>query len=231
METLNQTALELADGTNVQCSQASTVSSAGIHALTSPPASASVQELKRLISEGVLETCTEWLKTCNEEELYSDQEESEDDNEQGCSSSTLAKSEALSLAPITTVPDQWSWYADLQTAGTSTEHPDFSMPPPNLPRTHPPHAAWATLPPFDLLPTLDCDFSTASATPCGPIYMGPLPTQTTDSAMMQPQMAQSSGLDSTLVPAHDVLDDWELWDQSSMPAQIGPSLPEANQDP
>jgi hypothetical protein len=235
IETLDETAFEPTRDTQSHSSQAQTAAGASIHGSTSPLASATVQELKRLISEGVLETCTEWLKTCNNEDIRSDQEEeSEDENEQPWFSSTLADSDGLSLAPITTVPDQWTCYADQQSAIDS--FPEFSMPPPYHPRTRPYEATWASLPPFGLLPTLDSDFSPFSASPSRPLNMEPLSTQPIDSSL-PPRVAQRSHLDSTRVANQDGLDDWQLWDQKPTPGQIDitlpelPELPEANEDP
>lgn len=232
IETLDETAFEPTGDIHSQSSQAQTAARARIHGSTSPLASATFQELKQLISEGVLETCTEWLKTCNKEDLGSDLEEDSEDeneNEQPWFNSTLAD---LSLAPITTVPDQWTWYADQQS--TSTLFPELSIPPPNPPRTNPYQATWASLPPFGLLPTHDNHFSSASATPCGPEYMEPLSTQSIDSALV----AQRSHLDSTLIATQDGLDSWEIWGHSARPGQMDTTLPElpelpkeANQDP
>jgi hypothetical protein len=227
-----ETAFEPTGDIHSQSSQAQTAARASIDDSTSPLALATVQELKQLISEGVLETCTEWLKTCNNEDIGSDQEEeSEDENEQPWFSSTLAD---LSLAPITTVPDQWTWYADHQR--TSISHPEVSIPPPNPPRTNPSQATWARLPPLDPLPTLDMHLNSASATPCGPAYVEPLPTQPISSAYLW-HAAQRSHLDSTLVATQDGLGDWAFWDLNSRPEQLDTTLPElpelseANQEP
>lgn len=72
-----------------------------------------------MISESVLETCSEWLRTCREQD-DSDEEDSDYDNEQSRSSSSLANQQDLSLASIAPASDQGQWYNLAEFAGSDS---------------------------------------------------------------------------------------------------------------
>ncbi|ERF71178.1 hypothetical protein EPUS_06007 [Endocarpon pusillum Z07020] len=113
-ETLNATTLQFAENPIQQCSRTHNEPHTEAHSCNTGQYSATEEGLKTVISEGVLETCSEWLRTRMEQDDDSDEEKSEYENEQSRSSSSL---QDLSLAPITTVPDQWNRYAETQTPG------------------------------------------------------------------------------------------------------------------
>ncbi|KAF7508309.1 hypothetical protein GJ744_009454 [Endocarpon pusillum] len=114
-EALNATTLQFAENPVQQCSRTHNEPHTEAHSCNTSQYSAAEEGLRTVIAEGVLETCSEWLRIRREQDDDSDEEKSEYDNEQSRSSSSMANRQDLSLAPITTVPGQWSWYAESQT--------------------------------------------------------------------------------------------------------------------
>ncbi len=99
--------------------------------------SASVHGLKALISESVAETCTEWLRNHKEQDDDSGQE-SEDPIEQSHHTSSLADRQELSVASVTTAPDQWGWQPEIQ----EVTEADISLSPFDYYQPLPSHVYW-----------------------------------------------------------------------------------------
>ena len=232
-EALNATA-----NTGRQCSQAQSGPLTGAELNSSQPL-ASIQELKTLISEGVLETCAEWLRNCRELD-DTDHEESADDSEHNHFTSGLANSQSLSLAPITTLPDQWSWYPEDR---ISSDYKDYSTPPSKLPQPQPPKLPSFSQPKSGLpmyygVPSLsefDSNLYNASAPSYNFSYRHLSPGIQFSETPWQPDMAPSNNLEGSggldYFRTHNLsASHWEAGGQTHA-TEIATTFPESYQDP
>lgn len=165
---------------------------------------ASAQELKGLISESVVETCTDWMKNRKEEDNDSD-EDSEDDDVQSHSISTFSNIYDLSLPSMTSLSRYLSGYPETQREQTSTHYANLGTRPSDSDN-------WQSLPQTSLVrqtqpPQLDFPPYRFQSVPEYPndlnLYEFPQYTsnfmhaQFLDSPM-QPDVAESSNLEATV---------------------------------
>lgn len=161
----------------------------------------SAYKLRKLVSDSVTETCTEWLRN-RQEDSDSDSEESEDDNLPKDCTSHLSYGDDLVMPVVstTTIPDLGDWNSETLRSQSSTSRADVSLLLSN-PFGYPPNENWtrpADYSSYDanlLNPMVDNNFSTIS-----PISFGF--TDTSESTGLTTQSAQPY-VHSTFVQSGD----------------------------
>jgi hypothetical protein len=164
------------------------------------PLSHSAQTLKALISESVVETCTDWMRSQNEQDDDSSQE-SDDDNDQSQPTSTLISRQGGFQPSATTVPEHWKSYPEPQRDQAWAYH-DLSIQPSNLHQPSPTFTSWITLPQPafsshrfpDLSTTYGSNFESAAAAGSALSLSSSQETQSMES-FTPLYMTGSSGLD------------------------------------
>jgi hypothetical protein len=209
-----------------------------------PPLSHSAQTLRALISKSVMETCTDWMRSQNEQDGDSIRE-SDDDNDQSHPTSTLTSRQRGFQPSATTVPEHWKSYPEPQRDQACAYPADLSIQPSNLHQKIPSVTPWITLPqpafPFYRFPDLSTTYgSNLESDTAARSALSLSSSQETQS--MEPfaplHMTANSGLDGpgftfggSYWPDTSSTSIWGPWDQTQMRAEVAITLPEPNQDP